>query len=104
MVDGCSRLGVLFRIILPITRPALAVVAFFSFTLSWNEYIYASVLTSSVEVKTIPTGIPLFIVEDVFFWGPMMASTLLSAIPPLVVYFVFQRFIVTGLTMGAVKG
>jgi ABC-type glycerol-3-phosphate transport system permease component len=57
-----------------------------------------------VEVKTIPTGIPLFIVEDVFFWGPMMASTLLSAIPPLVVYFVFQRFIVTGLTMGAVKG
>jgi multiple sugar transport system permease protein len=82
----------------------LAVVAFFSFTLSWNEYIYASVLTSSVEVKTIPTGIPLFIVEDVFFWGPMMASTLLSAIPPLVVYFVFQRFIVTGLTMGAVKG
>ena len=104
MVDGCSRLGVLFRIVLPITLPALAVVAFFSFTLSWNEYIYASVLTSSVEVKTIPTGIPLFIVEDVFFWGPMMASTFISAIPPLVVYFIFQKFLITGLTMGAVKG
>jgi ABC-type glycerol-3-phosphate transport system permease component len=103
LVDGCSRLGVLFRIILPITVPALAVVAFFSFTLSWNEYIYASVLVTSVGVRTIPTGIPNFIVEDVFFWGPMMASTFISSIPPLVVYFVFQRFLITGLTMGAVK-
>jgi multiple sugar transport system permease protein len=53
--------------------PALAVVAFFSFTLAWNEYIYASVLVTGVAVRTIPTGIPNFIVEDVFFWGPMMA-------------------------------
>jgi multiple sugar transport system permease protein len=103
LVDGCSRLGVLFRIILPITVPALAVVAFFSFTLSWNEYIYASVLVTNVSVRTIPTGIPNFIVEDVFFWGPMMASTFISSIPPLVVYFLFQRFLITGLTMGAVK-
>ncbi len=58
---------------------------------------------TSTSVRTIPTGIPSFIVEDVFFWGPMMASTFLSAIPPLVVYFVFQRFLITGLTMGAVK-
>ena len=104
MIDGCSRLGVLFRIVLPLTVPALAVVAFFSFTLSWNEFIYASVLVADVSVRTIPTGIPSFIVEDVFFWGPMMASTLISAIPPLVVYFFFQRFLVTGLTLGAVKG
>jgi multiple sugar transport system permease protein len=103
LVDGCSRLGVLFRIILPITVPALAVVAFFSFTLAWNEYIYASVLVTDVAVRTIPTGIPNFIVEDVFFWGPMMASTFISSIPPLVVYFLFQRFLITGLTMGAVK-
>jgi multiple sugar transport system permease protein len=82
LVDGCSRLGVLFRIVFPVTLPALAVVAFFSFTLSWNEYLYASVFVSNVNVRTIPTGIPSFIVEDVFFWGPMMASTLLSAIPP----------------------
>ncbi|WP_291651565.1 carbohydrate ABC transporter permease [Bosea sp. (in: a-proteobacteria)] len=104
MIDGCSRLGVLFRIVLPLTLPALAAVAFFSFTLSWNEFIYASVLVADVDVRTIPTGIPNFIVEDVFFWGPMMASTLISAIPPLVVYFLFQRFLITGLTLGAVKG
>jgi len=104
MIDGCSRLGVLFRIVLPLTVPALAVVAFFSFTLSWNEFIYASVLVADLNVRTIPTGIPNFIVEDVFFWGPMMASTLISALPPLLVYFLFQRFLITGLTLGAVKG
>jgi multiple sugar transport system permease protein len=104
LVDGCTRLGVLFRIIVPISLPALAVVAFFSFTLAWNEFLYAQVFNNSADVKTIPTGINNFIIEDVFFWGPMMASTFLSAIPPLVVYFIFQRWLVTGLTMGAVKG
>jgi multiple sugar transport system permease protein len=104
MIDGCSRLGVLFRIVVPLTLPALAVVAFFSFTLSWNEFIYASVLVADVDVRTIPTGIPNFVVEDVFFWGPMMASTLISSLPPLIVYFLFQRFLITGLTLGAVKG
>jgi ABC-type glycerol-3-phosphate transport system permease component len=104
MIDGCTRLGVLVRIVVPLTVPALAVVAFFSFTLSWNEFIYASVLVTDVNVRTIPTGIPSFVVGDVFFWGPMMASTLISAVPPLVVYFVFQRFLITGLTLGAVKG
>jgi multiple sugar transport system permease protein len=104
MIDGCSRLDVLIRIVLPLTVPALAVVAFFSFTLSWNEFIYASVLVTDVDVRTIPTGIPSFVVGDVFFWGPMMASTLISALPPLIVYFVFQRFLITGLTLGAVKG
>jgi len=104
LVDGCSRIGVLIRIVLPITAPAIAVVAFFSFTLSWNEYIYASVIVSELEVSTIPKGIPNFVIEDVFFWGPMMASTLLSSIPPLIVYFVFQRFIISGLTLGSIKG
>jgi ABC-type glycerol-3-phosphate transport system permease component len=104
LVDGCSRLGVLYRIVMPVALPALAVTAFFSFTLSWNEYLYASVFVSDVNAKTIPTGIPSFIIEDVFFWGPMMASTVLSVIPPLAVYFLFQRWLLTGLTLGAVKG
>jgi ABC-type glycerol-3-phosphate transport system permease component len=104
MIDGCSRFGVLWRIVLPLTLPALAIVAFFSFTLSWNEFIYASVLVTDANVRTIPTGIPDFVVADVFFWGPMMASTLISTLPPLIVYFVFQRFLISGLTLGAVKG
>ncbi len=103
LVDGCTRLGVLFRIVLPISLPALAVVAFFSFTLSWNEYIYAVVFNSDPRVLTIPLGLSNFVIQDVFFWGPIMASTALTVIPPLAVYFFFQRWLITGLTMGAVK-
>ncbi len=103
LVDGCTRLGVLIRIVLPISLPALAVVAFFSFTLSWNEYLYAIVFNSAPSVLTIPTGLSNFVVEDVFFWGPIMASTVFTVIPPLIVYFFFQRWLITGLTMGAVK-
>lgn len=104
LLDGCSRVGALFRVIMPMSLPALAVVAFFSFTLSWNEYLYAIVFNSDPDVRTIPTGISAFIVEDVFFWGPIMGSTFFTVIPPLVVYFIFQRWLITGLTMGAVKG
>src|SRR5881296_2095340 len=104
LVDGCSRLGSLVRVILPMSLPALAVVTFFSFTQSWNEFLYANVFVNSVEVRTITTGLTLFVVEDVFFWGPMMGASFLSALPPLVLYLIFQRWVVKGLTLGAVKG
>lgn len=104
LVDGCSRLGALARVILPMSLPALAVVAFFSFTQAWNEFLYANVFVNSPDARTITTGLTLFIVEDVFFWGPMMAAACLATIPPVVVYLVFQRWVVKGLTLGAVKG
>jgi multiple sugar transport system permease protein len=104
LVDGCSRLGTLVRIIIPMSLPALAVVAFFSFTQAWNEFLYAQVFVNSVEVRTITVGLTLFIIEDVFFWGPMMGAAFLGSLPPLVVYLVFQRWVVKGLTLGAVKG
>ena len=104
LVDGCSRLGALVRVILPMSLPALAVVAFFSFTQAWNEFIYANVLVNSVEARTITTGLTLFIVEDVFFWGPMMAAACLATLPPVMLYLAFQRWVVKGLTLGAVKG
>ena len=104
LVDGCSRLGSLVRVILPMSLPALAVVTFFSFTQSWNEFLYANVFVNSVEVRTITTGLSLFVVEDVFFWGPMMGASFLSTLPPLIMYLIFQRWVVKGLTLGAVKG
>ena len=104
LVDGCSRMGALVRIILPMSLPALAVVAFFSFTQAWNEFIYANVLVNSEDVRTITTGLTLFIVEDVFFWGPLMAAAVLATVPPVLVYLAFQRWVVKGLTLGAVKG
>ena len=104
LVDGCTRLGSLIRVILPMSLPALAVVTFFSFTQSWNEFLYANVFVNSVEVRTITTGLSLFVVEDVFFWGPMMGASFLSTLPPLIMYLIFQRWVVKGLTLGAVKG
>jgi multiple sugar transport system permease protein len=104
LVDGCSRLGSLIRVILPMSLPALAVVTFFAFTQSWNEFLYANVFVNSVEVRTITTGLSLFVVEDVFFWGPMMGASFLSTLPPLIMYLIFQRWVVKGLTLGAVKG
>src|SRR2546426_1874220 len=103
LVDGCTRLGALIRVVLPMSLPALAVVAFFSFTQAWDEFLYANVFVNSVEVRTITMGLTLFIIEDVFFWGPMMGAAFLSALPPLVVYLIFQRWVVKGLTLGAVN-
>jgi ABC-type glycerol-3-phosphate transport system permease component len=104
LVDGCSRLSALARIILPMSLPALAVVAFFSFTQAWNEFLYANVFVNSVEARTITTGLTLFIVEDVFFWGPMMGAACMATLPPVALYLIFQRWVVKGLTLGAVKG
>jgi ABC-type glycerol-3-phosphate transport system permease component len=104
LVDGCSRIGTLVRIILPMALPALAVVAFFAFTQAWNEFLYAQVFVSSIDVRTVTAGISLLIVEDVFFWGPMMASAVLSTLPPVILYLIFQRWVVKGLTLGGVKG
>ena len=104
LVDGCSRMGTLVRIILPMALPALAVVAFFAFTQAWNEFLYAQVFVSSTDVRTVTAGISLLIVEDVFFWGPIMGSAVLSTLPPVILYLVFQRWVVKGLTLGGVKG
>jgi ABC-type glycerol-3-phosphate transport system permease component len=104
LVDGCSRIGTLVRIILPMALPALAVVAFFAFTQAWNEFLYAQVFVSSIEFRTVTSGISLLIVEDVFFWGPIMGSAVLSTLPPVILYLIFQRWVVKGLTLGGVKG
>jgi len=104
LIDGCGRLGVLFRIVLPLAAPALVVVCLFSFTNAWNEFLYALVFTSSREMQTVTVGLALMQGEDVFYWGKMMAGALLTAIPPVVMYTLAQRLVIQGLTMGGVKG
>jgi ABC-type glycerol-3-phosphate transport system permease component len=103
LVDGCNRVGALMRIVLPLALPALVVVTFFSFTHAWNEFLYAHVFTSSNSVRTITTGLANFMTEDVFFWGPLMASTVVSALPPVLMFLILQRWVVQGLTLGGVK-
>lgn len=104
LVDGCNRITALIRVILPLSLPALVVVTFFSFTHAWNEFLYAHVFTSTNSARTITTGLALFMDEDLFFWGPLMASTIISALPPVIMFLLLQRWVVQGLTLGGVKG
>lgn len=103
LVDGANRIQILVRIILPLSTPALVVVALFSFTLSWNEFLYALVLTSNQYARTATVGINSMMAEDVFFWGQMMAASTIAALPPVIMYWFSQKWVVGGLTMGAVK-
>jgi multiple sugar transport system permease protein len=104
LIDGCDRLGVLFRIVLPLAAPAVAVVALFAFTQSWNEFLYALVFTNSLATRTVTVGLTQMLGEDVFYWGQMMAGALITAIPPVVMYTLAQRFVISGLAAGGVKG
>jgi multiple sugar transport system permease protein len=103
-VDGCNRVTALIRVVLPMSLPALVVVTFFSFTHAWNEFLYAHVFTSTTNARTVTTGLVNFMSQDVFFWGPLMASTVMSALPPVLMFLVFQRWVVKGLTLGGVRG
>ncbi len=104
LVDGCNRLQALAWIMVPIALPALAVVALFAFTLSWNEFLYALVFIGSDSQKTLTVGLIGLVRGDTFPWGPMMAASLLGALPPTLVYLVSQRWVVSGLAAGGVKG
>src|SRR5712692_8682903 len=103
-VDGCNRVGALLRVVLPMSFPALIVVTFFSLTHAWNRFLYAPEFTSTTGARTVTTGLVNFMSQDVFFWGPLMASTVMSALPPVLMFLVFQRWVVKGLTLGGVKG
>lgn len=104
LIDGCNRLGVLWRIVLPLSTPALVVVCLFSFTQAWNEFLYALVITNSLSTRTVTVGLTQMLGEDVFYWGQMMAGALLTALPPVLMYTLAQRFVTKGLVVGGVKG
>jgi multiple sugar transport system permease protein len=104
LIDGCTRLGVLMRIVLPLSAPALVVVCLFSFTQAWNEFIFALVMTNSVAARTVTVGLTQMLGEDVFYWGQMMAGALITALPPVIMYTLAQRLVVRGLAVGGVKG
>jgi multiple sugar transport system permease protein len=103
LIDGASRLQILWKIILPLAVPGLISAGIFAFTLSWNEFIYALTFVSSSEVKTVPVGVVTELVEgDVYHWGALMAGALLGSLPVAVIYSFFVEYYVSGLT-GAVK-
>lgn len=103
-IDGCGRLGVLGRIVLPLAGPGIVTAFIFGFTNSWNEFLFAVVMAQRSELRTIPAGLYSFQVGDVLLWGQLMAAALIATLPVVLLFMLVQRFVVQGLTVGAVKG
>ena len=103
LIDGCTRLGVLGRIVLPLSAPGIVTAFIFSFTNSWNEFLYAVVLAQRSELRTLPVGIYSFQIADILLWGQIMAAAIIATVPVLALYMLVQRFVVQGLTAGSVK-
>ena len=103
-VDGATRWQSLVLVVLPLATPGVSVACIYSFTLAWNEYLYAFTLLSDQEKFTLATGLTKLIFGDVFLWGMIMAGGVLMSAPLLILYFVAQRYIVAGLSAGAIKG
>jgi len=103
-LDGCNRLGILFQVVMPISLPGLVSTAMFVFLVAWDEFFYALIFTSTLAAKTVPVAIAEFIGRYVVNVNGMMAGGILAAVPPVLLALIFQRYIISGLTAGAVKG
>lgn len=103
LLDGCSRLGALFRVVMPIAVPGLVVAGFFSFTVSWSDYLFVSVLSQGNATATLPIGLQTFLSSIQVRWGLITAGTVLVVTPTILLFAVVQRRLVSGLTTGAVK-
>lgn len=102
LVDGCSRLAALRRVVFPVAIPGILTVVIFSFTLVTHEYTYALTFISSSAEKTISTGVPTDLIRgDVFYWGSLMAAALIPSIPTALMYNVFLDRFISGITAGA---
>jgi multiple sugar transport system permease protein len=103
MIDGCGALGVLLRVVIPIVAPGLVVAAIFAFLVAWNEFLFALIL-SGVNAKTLPVVIAGFTTDIGPLYGEMSAAAVMVMLPNIVMTVALQRFLVRGLTLGAVKG
>jgi multiple sugar transport system permease protein len=104
LVDGATRTQTLVRIVLPMAVPGIICALLFSFTLCWNEFIYALTFTSSSEQITASVGVTSELIRgDIYFWGELMAGAILGSVPIVVLYVFFLDYYVSGLTAGAIK-
>jgi len=104
LIDGASRLQVLWRIVMPLMAPAILAIVLFTFTGIWNEYLYAFVMIGSESQMTVPVGMTFMIINDIFQWPDMMAASVLITVPVVLLFIYTQRYMVEGLTAGGVKG
>jgi len=104
MIDGCGRLQIFRWVILPLSKPALATLAVFTFMGSWRNFLWPLIMTNALEMKTLPVGLAGFQSMYQTDWPVMMAGAMLSIVPMIMVFVFCQRFFVRGIHLGAVKG
>ncbi|MFK7862069.1 MAG: carbohydrate ABC transporter permease [Granulosicoccus sp.] len=104
MIDGCTRLQALRKVILPLTLPGLAATLGFIFTAAWSELLFALMLINSNDSMTFPVGLLTFVSKFSVDWGQMMAAGVLALVPSCLFFIFIQRYLVQGLTAGAIKG
>lgn len=103
-VDGCSRLQVFFRVVLPVSGPAMVITALFQFTTAWSEYAIAAVVLQDPELYTLPVGLKAFQGSMATQWGLYAAAAVLVSIPVVILFTILSRALISGLTLGSVKG
>ncbi|MEX2540848.1 MAG: carbohydrate ABC transporter permease [Trueperaceae bacterium] len=104
MIDGATRLGAYLRITLPLAGPGIAATVIYCFILAWNEFLFATTFISSPELRTLPIGLQAFIGQYQTDWNLLMAGAVVTTVPVVVLFVFLQRYLVAGLTAGAVKG
>jgi multiple sugar transport system permease protein len=104
MIDGGSSLTILWRVLVPISVPGVVSVGIYTFMLAWNEFLFALTLTKTNDMRTVPIGIQLLMGQHSFEWNQMMAMSVLGSLPVLLLYLVFQRYFIAGMSAGSIKG
>lgn len=104
-IDGCNRWAMFRKVLVPVVRPGIIAALIFCFLVSWNEFLFAMILTATIKTQTIPVIIAGFLNQARFYeYGPLFAASVLAILPPVAVAFFFQRYLVQGALSGAVKG
>jgi len=104
IIDGCNRFGILWRVILPLSKAAFATVAIFTFMGQWNSYVWPLIVTNSEEMRMISVGISMFKDQFSTQWTLMMAASTTATLPLLIVFFFAQRYFIEGITLTGMKG
>jgi ABC-type glycerol-3-phosphate transport system permease component len=103
-IDGCTEFGTYLRIVLPLSKPGLAVLGIYTFMEQWRDFLWPLIATQKNSMKTLPVGLSIFHTEFRTDYGIQMAAVLLSVLPFMIVFLFFQRYFIKGLTVGALKG
>lgn len=103
-IDACSEFGIFRKIILPLAKPGIAVMAIFTFVGQWNDFFWPFLVTKSSEMRTIQVGLASFRFADSTQFGPMMAGSVIASIPMIILFFSLQKYFLQGITIGALKG